>query len=219
MLGTLEAIGDGVVADLGPPKQRALLALLLLHSNQIVPVDVLVDGLWGDDPPRQAQHAVQVYVSELRRALAPLAGDEVVAWRAPGSVLSADEDAIDVPRFERLVADGLRRSEAGDADRAAALLREALALWRGPPLADVAYEEFAQPTIRRLTEARLVALEALAGLALGAADDAEALALADTVVADVGEYDLAGGVPDTMVRVSVRVVQPDETDPCGTIGF
>jgi DNA-binding SARP family transcriptional activator/basic membrane lipoprotein Med (substrate-binding protein (PBP1-ABC) superfamily) len=184
MLGALEATGGGVRADLGPPKQRALLALLLLHPNEIVPVDVLVDGLWGDEPPRQAQHAVQVYVSDLRRALAPLGGGEVLAWRSPGYVLSAGDDEIDARRFERLAAEGTRESSGGDPARAAALLREALGLWHGPPLADVAYEEFAQPAIRRLTEVHLAAGETLAGLDLAAGRDAEALPLAESVVAE-----------------------------------
>jgi len=184
LLGTLEATGGGASADLGPPKQRALLALLLLHPNEIVPVDVIVDGLWGEDPPRRAEHAVQVYVSELRRVLAPLADGPVVAWRAPGYVLSADEDEIDAARFEQLVAEGTRASATGDPDRAAALLREALGMWHGPPLADVAYEEFAQPAIRRLTDARLAACETLAGLELAAGREAEALALAESVVTE-----------------------------------
>lgn len=143
-----------------------------------MPVDAVIDELWGEAPPRQAQHAVQVYVSELRRALAPLAGGDVITWRAPGYVLVADPEAIDAQRFERLVAEGTRR--AGDDDAtAAATLREALALWRGEPLADFAYEEFAQPAIRHLEGVRLQALEALARLELTHGRDAEALALAE----------------------------------------
>jgi basic membrane lipoprotein Med (substrate-binding protein (PBP1-ABC) superfamily)/DNA-binding SARP family transcriptional activator len=181
MLGALEATEDGVSADLGPPKQRALLAVLLLHANEIVPVDVLIDQLWPDEPPRRAQHAVQVYVSELRRALAPLAGEEVITWRSPGYVLAADPDAIDACRFERLVAEGVRGAGDGAAAAAVSTFRDALGLWHGPPLADFVYEEFAQPAIRQLTETRLEALEALAGLELTRGRDADALALAETV--------------------------------------
>jgi basic membrane lipoprotein Med (substrate-binding protein (PBP1-ABC) superfamily)/DNA-binding SARP family transcriptional activator len=181
MLGALEATEDGVSADLGPPKQRALLAVLLLHANEIVPVDVLIDQLWPDEPPRRAQHAVQVYVSELRRGLAPLGGGEVLAWRSPGYVLAVDPDAIDARRFERLVSDGVRGAGGGDPANEASSLRDALGLWHGPPLADFVYEEFAQPAIRQLTETRLEAPETLAGLELTRGRDAEALALAETV--------------------------------------
>jgi DNA-binding SARP family transcriptional activator/basic membrane lipoprotein Med (substrate-binding protein (PBP1-ABC) superfamily) len=180
MLGALEATEDGVSADLGPPKQRALLAVLLLHPNEIVPVDALIDLLWPDEPPRTAQHAVQVYVSELRGALAPLAGEEVIAWRSPGYILAADPEAIDTHRFERLVTEGVRGAGDGDPS-AASTFRDALGLWRGPPLADFVYEEFAQPEIRRLTETRLQAMETLASLELTLGGGTEALALAQTV--------------------------------------
>ncbi len=179
LLGALEASGGGVCADLGPPKQRALLAVLLLRANEIVPVDVLLEELWGDESPRRAQHAVQVYVSDLRRALAPLGAGNAITWRSPGYVLAADPDAVDARRFERLVAEGARRAADGEPS-AAAVLREALALWRGQPLADFTYEEFAQPAIRRLTEARLLATETLASVELAQGRATEALALANT---------------------------------------
>ena len=181
LLGALEASEGGVRADLGPPKQRALLAVLLLRANEIVSVDALVEELWGEAAPRRAQHAVQVYVSDLRRALAPLGAADAITWRSPGYVLAADPEAVDARRFERLVAEGARRAADGEPS-AAAVLREALALWRGQPLADFAYEEFAQPAIRRLTEARLLATETLASVELAQGRATEALALAETAV-------------------------------------
>lgn len=178
ILGTLEVATDGRLADLGPPKQRELLALLVLHANEVMSVDRLIDGLWGDDPPRRAGHAIQVYVSRLREALRPLTGAETIVWRAPGYLLAAPPTAVDARRVEGLVADGARHLEAGELQPAAAVLGRARAAWRGPALADFAYEEFAQPHIRRLTELWLHATElhATAELELGRGEAALALA-------------------------------------------
>jgi predicted ATPase/DNA-binding SARP family transcriptional activator len=143
LLGPLEVVGDdGSTVALGGPRPRALLTLLLLNANEVVSIDRLLDGIWGEKPPPTRQSALQVHVHSLRKALGP---DRIVT-RAPGYLLRVHEGELDVDRFERLVADGS--------------LREALALWRGPALADVAYESFAQAEAARLEESRLAALEA-----------------------------------------------------------
>jgi DNA-binding SARP family transcriptional activator len=163
ILGLLEVVDGDSVVRLAGVKQRALLALLLLNVNEVVSSDRLIEALWGEHLPVSGAKALQVRVSQLRKALG--AAGSVVVTRAPGYRLQLDGEQFDLARFERLVA------EADDADpiAAAAKLREALTLWRGPPLADLAYEPFAQPAIARLQELRLVAIEKRvdADLALG----------------------------------------------------
>jgi predicted ATPase/DNA-binding SARP family transcriptional activator len=155
VLGSLEVVDpDGPVA-VGAPKQRALLAVLLVHRGEVVSSDRLVDELWGEQAPASAVKIVQGYVSSLRKAL----GDGLLVTRARGYLLQTEPGQVDVERFESLVGQGRRALEDGDARTAAGRLREALGLWRGPPLADFAYESFAQPEIARLEEARLAALE------------------------------------------------------------
>src|SRR3954454_7804180 len=126
LLGTIEARDGDVVQNLGAPKQQALVALLLLNAKHVVSRERIIDGLWGDQPPDKAKKAVQVYVSQLRRLLP----EGALVTRAPGYVLQVDPNSVDVHRFERLVAKA-KRVEPADA---ASLLREALALWRGPAL-------------------------------------------------------------------------------------
>jgi eukaryotic-like serine/threonine-protein kinase len=174
LLGPLEVTdGDRAIA-LGGAKQRALLAVLLLHANEVVPTERLIDELWGAAPPATVAKSVQVYVSRLRRGI----GQDRLVTRAPGYLLRVEPSELDVARFERLVA----QADAADDRAAAPMLREALGLWRGPPLADLAYEAFAQPEIARLDELRLAALERRfdAELAVGAhaalAGELEALA-------------------------------------------
>jgi DNA-binding SARP family transcriptional activator len=151
LLGPLEARVGGAPAALGGPKQRALLALLALHANDVVPLDVLVDQLWDDRPPRTAPAYVQNCVHRLRRGL----GAESLETRAPGYRLRIDPDAVDARRFERLV----REARPLPTRERAAGLRDALALWRGRPLADLAYWDFAQDAIRNLEEQRVNALQ------------------------------------------------------------
>jgi predicted ATPase/DNA-binding SARP family transcriptional activator len=154
ILGPLEARRDGVSLELGPAQQRALLACLLLRPGEVVSRDVLVENLWGDDPPETAQHALEVYVSKLRRVL----GKDVVETRAGGYALNLAAALVDATEFELLAARGRKELER-DASAAAQTLRAALDLWRGPPLADVAYEEFAQGEISRLEELRASTFE------------------------------------------------------------
>jgi len=169
LLGPIEADLNGRALDVGGPKQRALLAILLLSANVPVSRDVLVDRLWGEHPPAGAQHTLEVYVSRLRKALEPTAEGPVVLARPGAYMLRAAEERIDIRRFERLAAQGRRALEDSAPDRAAADLREALALWRGAPLSDVSQERFAQGQIARLEEMRAGVIEDRieADLALG----------------------------------------------------
>src|SRR5262245_58881437 len=164
LLGPLDVYAreDGAI---GGPKLRALLVVLALDAGRVVSVDRIVESLWPGDPPSSAAHAVQVYVSQLRKALGP----GTIVTRAPGYVLELDRDRVDAHRFVRLADAGRAALHEGDAAESARLLREALALWRGPALANFTYEPFAQAEIARLEELRLVALEERleADLALG----------------------------------------------------
>lgn len=155
VLGSLEVVDQDGPLALGAPKQRALLAVLLLHRGQAVSTDRLIDEVWGERPPASANKLVQGYVSHLRKAL----GDGLLVTEGRGYVLRVVPGQLDVDRFETLVAQGREALEQGDALTAAAVLRDALGVWRGPALADFAYEPFAQAEIARLEEARLGALE------------------------------------------------------------
>ena len=168
ILGPLEVSDGDRLLRLSGVKQKALLALLLLHANEVVSVDRLIDELWGEEPPEKAANALQARVSQLRKALGR-SGSEALVTRAPGYLLEVGPGDLDVERFVRLAGDGRRALAQGDAAGAAATLGAALALWRGPALADFAYEPFAQGEIARLEEARLAALEERleADLALG----------------------------------------------------
>ena len=164
LLGPLEVLAaDGEPLALGGQKQRAVLTLLLLRPNRVVPTDVLIEALWGEHPPRTATTSLQNSISALRKVL----GTEVVVTRAPGYALSVGPDESDLARFERLVADA-RGLEAGERAEA---LRAALDLWRGDPLPEFAFEAWAQADILRLEELRLTTLEDRidADLALGRA--------------------------------------------------
>ena len=145
LLGPLEVLGDdGRPVALGGARPRALVAQLLLHPNEAVSTDRLIDGIWGEVPPASATSALQVHVHGLRKAL----GANRILTRSPGYLVRVERGELDVERFEQLSAAG------GDG------LHEALALWRGPALADLAYEPFAQAAAARLDESRLAALEA-----------------------------------------------------------
>jgi DNA-binding SARP family transcriptional activator len=171
ILGPLEVRADGVPASLGGPRQRAVLAVLTLHPNQVVSVDRLIDDIWGENPPSTAVHTLHVFVSRLRRALSG-AGDRLIT-RPPGYVLDLHTDELDADRFERLYQSARTALAAGDAEQALELLRQAGTLWRGPALAEFTYEPFAQAGIARLEELRLNAREELieAQLALGRHDE------------------------------------------------
>jgi YVTN family beta-propeller protein len=164
VLGSLEVSRDGGAVDLGPRKQRAVLALLLLNANRVVSTERLIDELWGDTPPETARSALQVYVAGVRRALD--SDGAALRTSAPGYALDVEPLALDLERFTLLRAEA---EAAGDEERRSALLREALELWRGTPLADLSSEPFAATAIARLEEQRLEVLEQRidADLALG----------------------------------------------------
>ena len=169
ILGPLELWDKGGEISLGGPKPRALLAVLLLHPNEVVSADRLIDEVWGEDVPERAADALRVNVSRLRKALP----QDVLTTRSPGYVVRVEPDELDLHRFERLVDEGRNLLARGLAADASVRLREALSLWRGPALADFAYESFAQPAIARLEEIRLAAVELRidADLALGRHDE------------------------------------------------
>lgn len=161
MLGPVELLDGQRQIALGGGRQRKLLLALLIHANEVVSSDRLIEALWGERPPASSAKLVQGFVSKLRRVL----GDGRLETRAPGYVLRVDKGELDVDRFEALVAE----ARTVPPNRAAELLREALSLWRGPPLPELRYADIAQPEIARLESLRHVALEERfeADLALG----------------------------------------------------
>jgi predicted ATPase/DNA-binding SARP family transcriptional activator len=165
LLGPLEALDGGEPLALGGRKQRAVLAILLLHANDVVSTDRLIDDLWRDQPPEGAVNALQAYVSRLRKVLPA----DLLVTQSPGYVLRIAPEQLDSVSFERLAGDGRLLLREGKTALAADRLRDALSLWRGSALADFAFEPFAESEIARLEELRLVALEDRldADLALG----------------------------------------------------
>jgi DNA-binding SARP family transcriptional activator len=151
ILGPLEIAEDGEPLPLAGQKQRGLLALLLLDANRVVSTDRITDALWGEQPPKTAATSLQNFVSQLRKLL----GADTLVTRPPGYQLRIEPDQLDLERFSRLV--GEARHEPPE--DAGAKFRQALALWRGLPLADLAFEQFAQQEIGRLEELRLSVLE------------------------------------------------------------
>src|SRR4051794_4224262 len=155
ILGPLEVLSDGRPLDLGGQKPRALLALLLLEANRVVPRDALIDALWDESPPETARKALQVHVSQLRKAL----GRERLQTAEPGYRLCVEPGELDLDRFRGLEDEGR--------------LDDALALWRGAPLADLGEQRFARAAAARLAELRLACLEERADRALAAGRHAE----------------------------------------------
>jgi predicted ATPase/DNA-binding SARP family transcriptional activator len=168
VLGPVAAAGDDGPLTLGAPKQRALLASLLLNANTVVPRDRLVDVLWGTEPPQSAVSSLQVYVHGLRKVLGP----ERIERHGAGYRLQLEPEELDLARFERLVERASRALASGRAPDAAEDLGRALDLWTGEPLADLAGEPVHETEAPQLDERRLRALELLhdAGLALGGHD-------------------------------------------------
>ena len=178
ILGPLEVRdGDTALPVIGA-KQRALLAILLLHANEVVSTDRLVEELWGEDTPDSGPTALQVRVSQLRKALGPAAAR--LETRSPGYVLRVEAGEFDLDRFQRIAAD----ADGEDPEAAGQTLREALALWRGPPLADLAYDSFAQAPIRRLEDVRLAVLERRFDADLACGRHAEVVGELEALVAE-----------------------------------
>jgi DNA-binding SARP family transcriptional activator len=175
ILGPIDVVDGERAIALGPSKQRAVLAILLLHLNEVVSRDRLIEDLWGEQAPATAATALHGYVSQLRKVLEPNNGAErrVLITRAPGYLLELDPGQVDLQRFESLARRGKRQLARGEAEAAAATLTPALALWRGPPLAEFGSVPFALAESLRLQELRESTLEDRieADLALGRHDE------------------------------------------------
>ncbi len=175
VLGQLVATREGATLELGGPRQRAVLALLVLARGDVLPADRLIDALWGDATPPSATSALQAYVSHLRKRMEPDRGprdrQSVLARQGPGYALRVDDDAVDAWRFERLLR---QAGQLLDPDPATAqvLLEEALGLWRGPAYADHAGEPWADAEVARLSGLRAVAREQLLEARLGQGESA-----------------------------------------------
>jgi YVTN family beta-propeller protein len=159
MLGPLELSADGRALPLGSPKQRALLALLLVHANETLSRDRLIEELWAEAAPATVESAFHSYLSRLRRLLDAAGAGGLLVRQAHGYRLQVEPDQLDVTRFEQLVEKGSEALALGKAELAAERLRQALALWRGPALADLQSERFAITAGARLEDERLSALE------------------------------------------------------------
>jgi DNA-binding SARP family transcriptional activator len=179
VLGPLEVLVDGTPARLGGPRQRALLALLLVHANEVVPVARLVDEVWGDDPPMTAGNVLQTYVSQLRKAL----GRDTIGTRGRGYVVAVPDGALDLRHFERHASAGAQARADGRSGDAAAEFRAALALWRGAALSDLAEEPCARTVAARLDGLRLLAIERAIEADLACGRDAELVGELDALVA------------------------------------
>ena len=174
ILGPLEVTSGGVPLPVGGSKPRALLAVLLLHRDSVVSADRLVAAMWGDDAPADALSGLRTYVSRLRAVLGRAGDGPRLRFQAPGYRLSVTAEELDAARFEHLVAEARDRAASGDDDRAAHLLDGALALWRGPVLADLEPAALdVQAEVARLEELRLAAREQRAEslLRLGRTDE------------------------------------------------
>jgi DNA-binding SARP family transcriptional activator/tetratricopeptide (TPR) repeat protein len=163
ILGPVEAWDGTQRLGLGGPKPRALLAVLLLHANQVVSTDRLIDQLWGEAPPPTARNLIQVYVSRFRHALHRSRDgsdpERVLVTHPPGYLLRVEPGQLDADRFEELTALARQATADHDLEGAAACWRAALALWRGPALDGIDSETLRRTAVPRLEEARLVALE------------------------------------------------------------
>ena len=179
ILGQLEVRQEGRPVQIRGAKERALLALLLLHAGEAVSVDRLIDELWGESPPATARKSLQVRVARLRRVLRR----DLLLTRGDGYLLRLEPNELDLHRFERFLSDGSHALEAGDPSAAIAALQDALALWHGPALADFAYESFAQGAIARLEELRVHALELRIEARLALGPDARIVAELEDLVA------------------------------------
>jgi DNA-binding SARP family transcriptional activator/class 3 adenylate cyclase len=179
VLGPLEVRREGAALQLGGPKQRALLALLLLDAGRAVSTDRLIDALWGEHPPRTAATSLQNFVSQLRKQLGP----DLLVTKPPGYLLRIDPLQVDVNRVHALLAE----AKGAPAGKRAAKLREAIDMWRGPPLEEFAFEVFAEGEIARLGELRLNVLEERIGADI---EDGHAGEVVGELEALVGEHPL-----------------------------
>src|SRR5918999_765610 len=184
ILGPLEAFDGGQRVALGGSKRRAVLALLLLHAGETLTTDGLVDELWGEQQPTAAAKTAQVHISRLRKVLADAGAADLLVTRENGYELVVEPERIDAHRFERLVAEGGSALSAGEPDAALEALEAALSLWRGPPLADLAYEPFVQQEAAHLEELRVTALEQLVEAKLVVGRHAEVIGQLEQLVSE-----------------------------------
>jgi DNA-binding SARP family transcriptional activator len=186
ILGPLEVLEEDRLVAVGGVKLRALLVVLILHANETVSSERLIDELWGERPPANATKAVQVQISRLRRALdaARQGAGKSVVTREHGYYLRASPESIDSIRFERLLNEGRGELAAGRAERAVSVLEAGLSLWRGPPLADFVYEPFARSEIARLGDLRIAALEELVEAKLALGRHAEVMGVLETLIGE-----------------------------------
>ena len=178
VLGPIEVEAGSGPIPLGGPKQRAVLAHLLLRPNQVVPSGALIDELWGDEPPETARNTLQTYMSHLRKAL----GEGRLVWRSPGYVLSVDPSELDSSRFDDLLREA-KKALAVDPSVGVSLLDDALALWRGPAFADVADESSLLAESSKLDDLRLAAQEERIEGLLGSGQTGRAVGEAEALVA------------------------------------
>src|SRR6201996_6222745 len=158
ILGPLEVLSPEGWTAIGAPKWRSLLACLLIRPSQLVPTDLLIDELWGDNPPKRANNLVSIYVHRLRKVIGDAEG-RVIVYRAPGYLLLLSPGDLDLQEFESQSVKGRDALSAGDLKAAAALLSDALALWRGPLLADVPPSPLLSTQADRAAELWLAATE------------------------------------------------------------
>jgi DNA-binding SARP family transcriptional activator/class 3 adenylate cyclase len=187
ILGPLEVLEEGRRVALGGAKPRAVLALLLVHRGETLGTERLIDELWGERPPATAAKSVKVYVWRLRKALAGAVGEHSggpIVTREHGYELALDPERLDAHRFERLLGEGRAELAAGRPEHAASALEAGLSLWRGPPLADLAFEPFAEREIARLEDLHVAALEQLVEAKLALGRHAEVVAQLERLIAD-----------------------------------
>jgi DNA-binding SARP family transcriptional activator len=183
LLGPLEIRAEEDWRGIGAPKWRSVLAALLINAGQIVPVDVLINQVWGETPPAKAGNLISIYVLRLRRLLGDT-DSTLLVTRAPGYLLRLAPDDTDVQVFDALVREGRRAYAAGDPEQAAAQLAEALALWRGSPLADVPATMLVETEAERLAELRLDAAELRIKAELGCSNHAQVIPELRRLLAD-----------------------------------
>jgi DNA-binding SARP family transcriptional activator len=183
VLGPLEVTADGQALELGGARGRAVLAMLIVHANQVVSADRLIEELWPGQPAGKAAASLQVRLSELRKALRSAGEADRLATRPPGYLLRVAAAEVDALRFEQLANEGNAALAAGDAATAARQSDEALSLWRGAPLADLDTATFARAEATRLEEIRLAALESRAEALLACGRHREIIAELETLTA------------------------------------
>ena len=194
ILGPLQVLDEGHEVALPGSKQRALLGVLLLHANETLSTERLVDELWGENPPETVAKTVQVQISRLRKALAGGGGngrEDLIVTRQGGYELRLDPERLDSHRFEGLVEEGRKELAAGRPELAAAALEGGLSLWRGPCLADLANEPFARGEVPRLDDLRAAALELLIEAKLALGRHAEVVGRLEALI---GEYPYREGL-------------------------